>query len=155
MTNTINMKVIGCLTANNNGFAIKINDEYKEALLGLNKYSHLHVVWVANEADNKYLICKKPYTKSTEDYGVFASRSPLRPNPICISIAQIIDVDMAEGRITVPYIDCFDGTKIIDIKPYNPSSDLVEEARVPEQLSHWPKSYEASGEFDWSNEFTY
>ena len=53
------------------------------------------------------------------------------------------------------YIDAFDCTEVIDIKPYVPSIDRIENPDVPDWCSHWPKSYEESGDFDWEEEFRF
>ena len=52
-------------------------------------------------------------------------------------------------------IDANDGTPVLDIKPYTPSSDRIEAPGVPEWCSHWPKSLEQSENFDWGNEFNF
>jgi tRNA (Thr-GGU) A37 N-methylase len=62
-------------------------------------------------------------------------------------------VDVEKGLIVVPWIDAEDGTPILDIKPYHPSTDRIREVKMPRWCQHWPQWYEDSGEFDWSAEF--
>lgn len=59
------------------------------------------------------------------------------------------------GVVGLYYIDAFDGSYVIDLKPYTPSIDRIENAKVPQWCSHWPKSYEESGNFDWESEFNF
>ena len=58
--------------------------------------------------------------------GIFATRAPLRPNPIALSTAEVLDIDQANGILRLAYIDALDGTPVLDIKPYTPSLDRVE-----------------------------
>jgi tRNA (Thr-GGU) A37 N-methylase len=62
-------------------------------------------------------------------------------------------VDLENGLVIVPWIDAEDGTPILDIKPYHPSSDRVRDVRMPEWCAHWPQSLEDSAAFDWEAEF--
>jgi tRNA (Thr-GGU) A37 N-methylase len=87
--------------------------------------------------------------------GIFATRSPVRPNPIALSTSQIIHINHNKGIIQVAYIDANDGSPVLDIKPYTPSLDRVEAPGVPEWCHHWPMSIEQSGAFDWENEFNF
>jgi tRNA-Thr(GGU) m(6)t(6)A37 methyltransferase TsaA len=61
--------------------------------------------------------------------GTFALRSPVRPNPIALAVVQILAVE--GNSVTVRTVDCVDGTPLIDIKPYYPSTDSVPGATVP------------------------
>ena len=87
--------------------------------------------------------------------GVFALHSPERPNPVAISNVNIAGVDVTRGIVYLYYIDAFDGTEVIDLKPYVPSIDRIDKPVVPDWCSHWPKSYEESGDFDWEAEFNF
>ena len=97
----------------------------------------------------------QPYKKAPTVMGIFATRSPVRPNPIALTAVQIIHIDYDKGIIHVPYIDANDGSPVLDIKPYTPSLDRVETPGVPEWCRHWPKNIEKSGAFDWENEFNF
>lgn len=87
--------------------------------------------------------------------GIFATRSPARPNPIALGTAQVIRIDHASGVIQIAYTDAADQTPVLDIKPYTPSLDRVESPAVPDWCSHWPKSLEESGGFDWESVFNF
>jgi tRNA (Thr-GGU) A37 N-methylase len=87
--------------------------------------------------------------------GIFATRSPVRPNPIALTAVQAIEIDYEKGVIHIAWIDANDGSPVLDIKPYTPSLDRIEAPGVPEWCSHWPKSVEESGHFDWENEFIF
>jgi tRNA-Thr(GGU) m(6)t(6)A37 methyltransferase TsaA len=68
--------------------------------------------------------------------GVFACRSPSRPNPIGLCVTELLKVE--ECVLTVRGLDALEGSPIIDIKPYIPRADLVPNARVPEWTLHGP-----------------
>lgn len=84
---------------------------------------------------------------------MFSTRTPQRPNPIALTIVQIIDIDLDKGILIISWIDANNGSPVIDLKPYTPSLDRVENPVTPSYLSHWPKSLEASSNFDWSKVF--
>lgn len=77
--------------------------------------------------------------------GVFATRSPVRPNPIALTTSEIISIDFNKGIIRVTFIDANDNTPVLDLKPYTPSFDRVETPGIPAWCSEWPRSTEASG----------
>ena len=70
-------------------------------------------------------------------------------------IYEIINIDYMSGLIQIAYIDANDKTPILDIKPYTPSLDRVENPQVPDWCSHWPHSLEESASFAWENEFNF
>ena len=138
---------------------IELDPKYLKGIKGLEGYSHIQVLWWADKCDNEIsrsnLIVKKPYKKGPDEIGIFATRSPERPNPIAVSNVDIAYVDIEKGIIGLYYIDAFDGTQIIDLKPYIPSVDKIENPKTPDWCRHWPKSYEESGNFNWENEFNF
>ena len=87
--------------------------------------------------------------------GIFATRSPIRPNPIALTSVEVIHIDYQKGIIQIAYIDANDNTPILDLKPYTPSFDRVETPVVPGWYNHWPKSLEQSASFAWENEFNF
>ncbi len=113
---------------------IEINKQYWDAAYQLDKFSHIIVLWWITERDDaasrKHLQNHPPQINA-ELSGVFASRSPVRPTPIGLSIVAIEKIDNNSCRIYIDQIDAFDGTPVVDIKPYMPSSDRVDDARVP------------------------
>ena len=107
------------------------------------------------EKDRSVLRTEKPYRDGPGVMGVFATRSPLRPNPIALTAAEIIHTDQEKGLIRVTFLDAYNGTPVLDIKPYTPSLDRVETPGVPVWCSKWPKSTEESGCFDWGKVFNF
>lgn len=150
---------IGIIENNERTVRVVLNKKYVKGLKGLSEYSHAQILWWASECDNERdrttLTVRKPYTKGPEDLGVFAIHSTERPNPIAVSNTEIAYVDEESGIIGLYYIDAFDGTPVLDVKPYAPSLDRVESAKTPHWCNHWPKSYEESGNFDWGAEFNF
>ncbi|MEA4816744.1 MAG: SAM-dependent methyltransferase [Lachnospiraceae bacterium] len=138
---------------------IEIEPKYIPALQALDGFSHLNVIWWFSDFDNEEarntLSSPQPYKKAPAIMGIFATRSPVRPNPIALTAVQVIHIDYKKGIIQIPYIDANNGTPILDIKPYTPSLDRVETPGVPEWCSHWPTSLEQSGNFNWENEFNF
>jgi tRNA (adenine37-N6)-methyltransferase len=157
--NQYQLVTIGVVHAGPDGFVIEIEPAYRPALEGLEGYSHVNVLWWAHFVDEPQLretvVVDKPYQKGPPTVGLFATRSPLRPNPIALSAAPILQIDQAQGCIYVAYIDAQDGTPVLDIKPYLPSTDRVQTVTTPDWCQHWPQYYEESGEFDWESEFAY
>ena len=56
--------------------------------------------------------------------GVFALRSPARPNPVALAVVRLLDIDQGVGRLTFDALDAFDGTRLLDIKPWLPGVDI-------------------------------
>ncbi|WP_283410000.1 SAM-dependent methyltransferase [Anoxynatronum buryatiense] len=152
------LKLIGKVKSDQ-GFAIAIEDDYKEALTAMDGFSHLMVVWWANQVDQPDLretkVLDKPYLPGPERMGVFATRSPIRPNPICISVIDVKHIDYERGIIETWYIDAEEGTPVLDIKPYYPCSDVVREPALPEWCAGLPVCIEDSADFDWSVFFNF
>ncbi len=156
----IKVAPIGHVRAKEGNFYLELNKKYIPALTELNGFSHINVVWWAHLCDDEKsrqntLEIKTPYKKAPEKVGIFATRSPLRPNPISITAVYALKIDKDKGIITIPYIDAEDGTPILDLKPYHPCVDRIREVSVPEWCNHWPKWLEDSAEFDWESEFTF
>ena len=157
--NEIKIYPIGKIENKDGSVCVKLDPKYAEGLKGLDGYSHVQILWWADGCDNAkdrdFLTEKKPYKKGPDEIGVFAIRSPERPNPIAVSNADIAYVDAENGVVGLYYIDAFDGTQVIDLKPYTPSIDRIANPTTPGWCSHWPKFYEESGDFDWESEFNF
>lgn len=153
------VKPIGKIRADEKEMWLELEEKYIPALTNLEDFSYINVIWWFDKCDNpdsrSKLIEKSPYKNSPEVLGTFATRSPDRPNPIALSCSYITYIDPAKGIVGLAYIDAEDGTPVLDIKPYTPSLDRVEDPRVPNWCSCWPKSLEESGDFDWSNVFNF
>ena len=95
----------------------------REALRGIEGYSHLWLLWGFSEApmENWSPTVRPPRLGGNKRMGVFATRSPFRPNPIGLSSVRLLKVD--EGALIVSGADVLDGTPVYDIKPYLSFSD--------------------------------
>ena len=155
--NALTLDPIGRIRADAEGFFLEIYPAYRAGLKGLEGFSHLNVLWWFGACDTPAsracLEEAKPYRRGPECLGVFATRSPRRPNPIASTPIYVQDLDIEEGLIRTPFIDAEDLSPVLDIKPYHPSLDRVREASVPGWCRHWPLCYEDSGRFDWAAEF--
>ena len=95
----------------------------------------------------------RPTAWAPERLGVFATRSPLRPNPVCVTVAALSAVDIDSGIVRVGWIDLEPGTPVLDIKPYQPAADRVANPAMPGWCADWPQSIETSGDYDWASIF--
>ncbi|MDO5576212.1 MAG: SAM-dependent methyltransferase [Fibrobacter sp.] len=150
---------IGTINITENGTFIHVDKKYIPALQALDGFSHINVLWWFSDFDDKHsrsiVQTKQPYKGAPETMGIFATRSPIRPNPIAVTTTEIIDINQEKGIIQVTFLDANDGTPILDIKPYTPSLDRVESPSVPAWCSSWPKSTEDSGDCDWEQVFNF
>lgn len=106
---------------------IVFEPEYRipEALRGIEGYSHLWLIWGFNTTDWSPTV-RPPRLGGNTRMGVFATRSPFRPNPIGLSSVRLVGIE--DGDLIVSGADVLDGTPIYDIKPYLSFSDSHEEA---------------------------
>jgi len=93
---------------------IKIYKQYVKGLEGLEKYKYIIVLFYFNRLGGYSLTATPPASNSTR--GVFASRSPHRPNQIGVSVVELLKVE--DDILTIRNVDMLDGTPVIDIKPY-------------------------------------
>ena len=134
------VRQIGTMEMDKNGMYVKLLPEYIPA---------------DDEENRSVLEAESPYKQGPDTMGIFATRSPQRPNPIALSVAQILYIDHEAGVIYIAYADARQGSPVLDLKPYTPSLDRVEHPQVPDWCGHWPRSLEESGDFDWENEFNF
>lgn len=148
---------IGTVQAGAEGFAIAIHDPFRSALLELDGFSHINVIWWANLVDDDFFreltIAEKPYRDAPNEIGIFATRSPARPNPLALTTVPVVSIDHSAGLIRVAYIDAEDGSPVVDLKPYLPATDRVRDVAFPDWAAGWPQWYEDSATFDWSAVF--
>ena len=107
--------------------SIELDPRFAAGLKDLDLFSHAIVLYWLHEA-RRDLIEQLP-SHLTQPRGVFALRSPVRPNPIGLAAVEIVGIEGAV--LNVRNIDCVDGTPLIDIKPYFPSIDAVADATRP------------------------
>jgi tRNA-Thr(GGU) m(6)t(6)A37 methyltransferase TsaA len=93
---------------------LKILPEFEPGLADIEGFSHLFVIWVFDRTDGFDLTASPP--SDHRIHGVFATRSPRRPNPIGLTVVQLLRRD--EGQLYVRGVDMLNGTPILDIKPY-------------------------------------
>lgn len=155
----MNINKIGTVGRDEKGFYVMLEKSYVEALKGIEGFSHLHVLWWADKLDleeyRQILTTQKPYKPGPEELGMFATRSPLRPNLICTTLISVADLDLEKGLIRTYYIDAEEGTPVLDIKPYLPCSDRPEVYSVPEWSAMLPDSIEESASYDWESYFNF
>ncbi len=109
---------------------IVFEKEYRDenALRGIEDFSHLWLIWHFSESDRDEWspTVRPPRLGGNKRMGVFATRSPFRPNPIGLSSVRLLSVEKTKDRGTVLKVsgaDLMDGTPILDIKPYLPFTD--------------------------------
>ena len=104
----------------------------QEAVSGLQGYSHIWVQFVFHQTiqDQWQPTVRPPRLGGNRRVGVFASRSPFRPNPIGLSVVRLDEVRCAAGRVelAVSGADMVDGTPVLDVKPYLPYVDSLSDA---------------------------
>src|SRR5579862_39515 len=102
---------------------LELLPKFEAGLKDIEGFSHLFVLWVFDRSTDYDLICSPPIDH--QPHGVFATRSPRRPNPIALTVVALL---RREGsRLYVRGVDMLDGTPILDIKPYLsnvPNEDL-------------------------------
>lgn len=93
---------------------LEIQPEFERGLVDIEGFSHLFVIWVFDRAQGVDLVAKPP--SDNRSHGVFATRSPRRPNPIGLTVVELL---RRNGRmLRVRGVDMLDGTPLLDIKPY-------------------------------------
>lgn len=113
---------------------IVIDKRFSKGLDGLEKYSHIIVVYFLDKEKECHLK-HHPQGKSNVPYvGIFACRCPQRPNPLAISTVRLLK--RKDNVLKVKGLDILDGTPILDIKPYTPQYDLVKDAEIPSWVNN-------------------
>ncbi|MEQ8660789.1 MAG: tRNA (N6-threonylcarbamoyladenosine(37)-N6)-methyltransferase TrmO [Gammaproteobacteria bacterium] len=109
---------------------VEVLPRYADGLTGIEAYSHLIVLfWMDRAGPPERLRCHPRGDATVPEVGVFAARGRNHPNPIGLAVVEL--VARAENRLTVRRLDAYDGTPVIDIKPYD-HYDRVTDPRVPE-----------------------
>ncbi|MCP1728160.1 tRNA-Thr(GGU) m(6)t(6)A37 methyltransferase TsaA [Natronospira proteinivora] len=101
-----------------------------EAVRGLDECSHIWLLFHCHQSEGWRPTVRPPRLGGNRRLGVFATRSPFRPNPIGLSVVRLDGVEIDRGvRLLVSGVDIVDGTPILDIKPYLPWADSLPDAR--------------------------
>jgi tRNA (adenine37-N6)-methyltransferase len=93
---------------------LEIDDRFEAGLADVEGFSHLYVLWVFDRVEGVELTAWPP--ADDRPHGVFATRSPQRPNPIGLTVVELLARDGC--RLRVAGVDMLDGTPVLDIKPY-------------------------------------
>lgn len=105
---------------------VVLDPRWIDGLKGLETASHVILLYWMDQA-RRDLVLQAP-RHYAEQRGTFALRSPVRPNPIALSVARLVGID--GNTLSVVGIDCLDNTPLLDIKPYFASTDAVPDAAV-------------------------
>lgn len=133
--------LIGYVTREQSSVYIKVLPSYCLGLKELENFSHIQIIWWISDFDDDESRTTVTFNKMPFDapeLGVFACRSPMRPNPIGLTTAKILKIDQGQGLIEVADIDAYDGTPVIDLKAYLPFCDRVQNVKVADWAAHWP-----------------
>ena len=130
------VRPIGTVQKADDRILIVLDKKFQPGLLGLKDYSHVYVLWwfSQNDTPKKRAVLQVHPMGNRENpvTGVFATRSPFRPNLIAMTLCKVISVK--DNVVEVEEIDAFDGTPVLDIKPFIPGYDSTSDAKLPEWL---------------------
>ena len=129
----VRTKAIGREVRDRTGISeIILHEDLAEALEGIESFSHLFVIYWMHEISDEERMTKKIHPRGRMDMplvGIYATRTPHRRNPIGLTLVELLKV---RGNIlTVRGLDAFNGTPILDIKPFD-RWDIAEPVRLPE-----------------------
>jgi len=114
---------------------VVIAPQLVEALDGIDGFSHIVIILYLHRVDEDRRLLLKVHPENKEELplvGVFATRSPVRPNPIGVTVVKLLE---RQGNVLkVLGLDAYHGTPVLDIKPYLRRGDLIEEATTPDWL---------------------
>ena len=126
---------------------IEIYPEYQNALTTLDLFEYIIVLYHFDKVEKWEPMVNPPASTHDHNFGLFATRSPKRPNPIGFSIIKLEKIK--NGFLYVSGVDAFDGTPVLDIKPYLPSVDCVKSIQnklIEEKLGHHDENYDKQGQ---------
>jgi tRNA-Thr(GGU) m(6)t(6)A37 methyltransferase TsaA len=101
--------------------------EFRDGLQNLDGFSHLILLYWLSQATPPQTTFSPPFDPRPR--GIFSTRAPFRPNPIGLSVVAFDGFD-GPDRLKVRYLDCLDGTELLDIKPYLPTTDSEPDATM-------------------------
>ena len=137
------MRFIGVVeTAGERKAKVRIYQKFCSGLKEIETFSHIIILYWFNLRDKEderstLQVIPKRHTTAVQ-VGVFACRSPSRPNPVGLCVAELTKIE--KRTLHVKGLDALKGSPIIDIKPYIPKADAVPDAKVPEWTSHGPST---------------
>ena len=134
------VRFIGTVDSAGDPCSITIDPEYCPALLGVENYSHLLVLYWFHLRDNEKhrgtLRVTPPRHEGAPLTGVFACRSPSRPNPIGVTVVELLRVEGC--RLEVSGLDALEVSPILDLMPFSPRAYSVPDASTPEWSKRGP-----------------
>jgi len=134
MTDSYKIFPVGFVRKKGQTTKIEIQKKFRPALLGLDQFSHIHVIYWFHENDTpqqRSMLQVHPRNdKRNPLTGVFATHSPVRPNLVALTTCRIVAI--RENMIEIDRIDANDGTPVIDIKSYNSKNEAGPPFRIPE-----------------------
>ena len=107
-------------------FYIDLNQEYTEGLYLLDTLQYINVLFHIDRLKQEVSMRAQPPRAGGMEVGLFASRSPRRPNPIGLSVVRLLSIE--GSRLNISGIDTLDNTPLLDIKPYMRRLDIKEDA---------------------------
>jgi len=110
--------------AKNTFATIKFKKEYQDGLKDLDGFSHIYLIYYFHKVSNHQLTVVPFNDENNAPRGVFATRTPLHPNQIGLSVVELVGVE--ENIVTIKGIDVLDGTPLLDIKPYIENFDKID-----------------------------
>lgn len=132
---TVHVRSIGSVEISEEDAVLKVDPAFLQGLKGLDGFSHIWVLYWCHENDNpdsRSILQVHPRRDPDNPLtGVFGTRSPARPNPLALSLCRIKTVNRETGEVRIFSIDARNGSPLVDLKPYLPHSDRVEDSRVP------------------------
>ncbi len=109
---------------------IVVDEKFTDALTGIDDYSHVIIVFWMDKVKGHVITHRPQGNPEVPVVGIFSCRCPSRPNPIAITTVKLVGHE--GNKIKVKGLDILDGTPVIDIKPYWPQYDKVEEGKIPD-----------------------
>ena len=121
---------------------IHLEDQFSSGLEGIEGFSHILVIFYMHKStfDPQVHLLRRPQGRDDMPMiGIFAQRAKHRPNPIGLTAVQLVARD--KNILTVKGLDAIDGTPILDIKPYFPTFDRIDQPEAPEWVERIMRGY--------------
>ena len=132
----LNQEILTRTKTNKGGISkLIIKEEYKDCLDGIEDFSHIMVLYWSHRINDEERYVTKVHPAGQKEYplvGVFATRSPARPNPICVTTVQLLE--RKDNVLKVKSLDAIDGSPIIDIKVHHPPYDSPSNVKVADWM---------------------
>lgn len=107
---------------------IELDPRFAPGLAGLERFRYAYVLFATDRSQRHELVVHPPWSPDGVEVGVFATRSPHRPSTLGLSVVRILRID--GSRMHIESIDAFDGTSVLDLKPYIAGVDTRDDANT-------------------------